>query len=99
MQALRDIFSIWGDFGPDGTPDCAAIATALNEKQDTVYRWWYRKRIPERSWLPLITAAQTRGKHLTVADMHAANRPPKARGGAHKMKPMRRRRAETRVES
>jgi hypothetical protein len=90
MQALRDIFSKWGTHS-SGFPDFGAIAAALNEKQDTVYRWWQRGRIPERAWLPLISAAEARGERLTVADMHAANRPRKTREEAHKIKSKRRR--------
>lgn len=90
MQALHDIFSKWGT-DADGFPDFSAVAAALNEKQDTVYRWWKRGRIPERAWLPFISAAEGRGERLTVADMHAANRPRKARGDAHKIKSKRRR--------
>jgi len=92
MQALDDIFSIWTSI--------SSLATALNEKEDTVYRWKKRRRIPEDAWQPVIDAAALRGKTLTIADMHAANRPPKRRGKpAHKPKPVRRRRAEARAVS
>lgn len=89
MQALDDIFAIW--------PDISTLATALQEEPDTVYRWKKRHRIPERVWPGVITAALGRGKVLTIADMHAANRPPHKRGTAHKLKPVRRRRSESRV--
>ncbi len=93
MQALHDIFSIWGT-GSDGIPDFRALAAALNEKEDTVYRWWYRRRIPDRAWLPMISAAKALGKVLTVADMHGANKPPKRRNGSHKIKAVKRRNEE-----
>lgn len=84
MQGLNDIFSVW--------PDISRMSAAVNEKHDTVYRWKTRKRIPEGAWTRVIAAAALQGKTLTVADMHAANRPPKVR--AHKIKPTRRRRRE-----
>jgi hypothetical protein len=92
MQALHDIFAIWGTKAP-----WTALASALDEKDDTVYRWFKRKRVPESAWTAVIEAARQKGKVLTVADMHAANRPTKVRGRSHKrMSP--RRRNEARVD-
>lgn len=84
MQALHDIFAIWTDL--------RSMATALNEKKDTVYRWHRRGRIPDTAWQRVIKAAEVRGRQLTVADLHAANRPAKPRGRAnHKIRSIRRR--------
>jgi hypothetical protein len=102
MQALHDIFSIWdpNPAAPEPTKAARALAAALNEKQDTVYRWLRRKRIPDTAWQSIIDAAIVRGKVLTIADLHAANRPAKPRGRAtHKARSARRRRNETRIES
>lgn len=90
MQALQDIFSIW-----DGHK---GLATALNEKQDTVYRWKRRKRIPDSAWARIIEAAAAKGQVVTVADLHAANRPRAARGRIHKTRAARRR-GEPRVST
>lgn len=101
MQALRNIFSIWGVNRAEGLPDFRAMATALDEKEDTVYRWYYRRRIPDRAWNAVIAKAAELGKVITVADMHAANTPTKPRGGHRKAPKIkaRRRRDEQRVIS
>lgn len=87
MQAFDDIFSIWDDISD--------MATALNEKQDTVYRWSLRGRIPDNAWDRVIEAAKKRGTVLTVADLHAANKPRKS--PSHKLRPSRKRRSEPRA--
>jgi hypothetical protein len=50
-----------------------------------------RGRIPDTAWQRVIDAAVIQGRSLTVADLHAANRPAKARGRrTHKMRSARR---------
>lgn len=89
MQVVHDIFSIWGT---DLSKAARALATALKEKHDTVYRWGKRGRIPGDAFPGIVEAARIKGKILTLADLHAANRPRKARGAAHKRRSMRHRR-------
>lgn len=88
MQVVHDIFSIWG---ADLSKAARALAAALDEKHDTVYRWGKRGRIPGDAFPGIVEAARLKGKILTLADLHAANRPRKARRPAHKRRSMRRR--------
>lgn len=78
MQAIHDIFHLFGT--------TSAMAEALDEKQDTVYRWKKFGRIPQTAWDKLIEACKARGKRLTAADLHRLNKPMKQRGRpAHKI--------------
>jgi len=85
MQALQDIFAIWGD-------SIGVMAAAVGAKYDTVRKWRKSGRIPEDSWQAVIDAAMVRGRSLTASDLLAMNKPPKLRGRpAHKVKRLRRR--------
>lgn len=79
VQAIGDIFQIW--------PDTAAFATAIGQKIDTVYKWKRSGRIPDTAWDAIIVAAGEQGTVLTIAEIHAANRPALQRGRpAHRSK-------------
>jgi len=79
MQALREIFAIW--------PDMATMAAEIDQKVDTIYHWRRAGRIPEGHWPVVIEKAARRERLITMADLHAANRPAKQRGHpAHKNK-------------
>lgn len=71
MQACRDIFEIWGT---NPTESSQALAEALDEKPDTVYRWNLRRRIPERKWDGVIKSAASRGVALTPDELFRFNR-------------------------
>lgn len=71
MQAVRDIFEIWGAPAADAIQ---TIADELDEKPDTVYRWRQRRRIPELKWDGLIKSAASRGVDLTPDELFRFNR-------------------------
>jgi hypothetical protein len=90
MQALQDIFGLW--------PSISVMAESIGAKTDTVRKWKKSGRIPEDSWEVVIDAAGMKGATLTIADLHAANRPSRPRGRpAHKVRSIRRRRTEPRA--
>lgn len=84
MQALQDIFTIFGNYHE--------FAKAVGREPDTVYRWTCKGRIPQDCWHSVITAAASRGVEITLEDLFRLNRPMKKRGRpakAHAMQPMR----------
>ena len=92
MQAIQDIFRIWGE---SVTP----MAQDLGRPYDTVLAWRTRGRIPEDAWQDVIDAAAKRGRTITVADILAVNgalgKRGKRPGPSRKMKT--RKRPESRV--
>ncbi len=73
MQAIQDIFRIWGD-------SVSPMAADLGRPYDTVLAWKIRKRIPEDAWQDVIAAAAKRGRSITLDDILAVNKPLGKRG-------------------
>lgn len=67
MQALDDIFRIWGE------KPIAPMARDIGENYDTVRKWRDNRRIPETSWAAVIGAASLRGHALTADDLLRLN--------------------------
>lgn len=66
MQALQDIFDIWGSD--------KAMADDLDQKADTVKHWRLRGRIPSDAWPRIIEKAARKEQLVTAAqllDLHS----------------------------
>jgi hypothetical protein len=69
MQAVHDIFGIWGSL--------ADFARDVNRPYATVCKWNQRERIPTEAWDDVIAAAQKRGRKIDHATLRRIN-PPRA---------------------
>ncbi|MDT1061173.1 hypothetical protein RM190_04830 [Paracoccus sp. CPCC 101403] len=63
-------------------PTLAELAEDLGKPYPTVAAWKHRGRIPSDYDFDLIAAAERRGKMLTLEELAAARRSPKAAEGA-----------------
>lgn len=83
MQAPRDISEVFGLWDSR-----TAMARALNESYDTIRKWEKSKRIPERAWNAVISAAALRGRLITASDLLNLNTEQKPRPGRPARKPI-----------